>query len=541
MLASAPGLSCPERRHYFVSFSRHAGETTWIRARLAAALAALFLVALAVSPAVAVTGPTKLFDAAVTPRTALAGQAVLFEISYRNREGSPADRIELVVGGAVHPMPVPTGEQDWKAGVRVSLSVVLPAGEHAVSFAAADTRRFKDEIAAGSITVELPPAPTPTPTPAAGGGTPSTGGGSGRSTPGAGSSPSPSAPASGGAPAKSPRPAVDAGSATPAAPDASGGSAGGAGSTEPPTGPGDEGSPPDPNGAASPVAAGTTEPDSPPRPAAWWRDTIENGEDRAGLPSSRVGLPPAKATPSPDAIPFGQPPNDTEPAWASTIPGWPGNQPLFPSLTSAIITTGGTVTLLMAFGLFGKRRNDGDPPAPDEVLSAAAARGTSPANGALASGLPLVMPTPAPVDTDLFLPRWRRPSLLAARKNDPLRSVVAEPVRLTFETDGTTELIEGHERRRIRYRLVRLLDAPDELRSSEIGVVDEGDEVELLDRTGAYWFVLCPDGSRGWLHKMTLGERVETAAESEAAEAAAAEPAVDDDVLAAYLAARGRN
>ncbi len=64
------------------------------------------------------------------------------------------------------------------------------------------------------------------------------------------------------------------------------------------------------------------------------------------------------------------------------------------------------------------------------------------------------------------------------------------------------------ERRRIRYRLVSLLDAPDEVRGGEIGTLDEGDEVVLLEKHGTYWRVLCPDGRQGWLHKMTLGDIV---------------------------------
>ena len=64
------------------------------------------------------------------------------------------------------------------------------------------------------------------------------------------------------------------------------------------------------------------------------------------------------------------------------------------------------------------------------------------------------------------------------------------------------------ERRLIRYRLVSLLDVPDEIRGQEIGALDEGDEVVLLEKRGTYWRVLCPNGSQGWLHKMTLGDTV---------------------------------
>ena len=102
------------------------------------------------------------------------------------------------------------------------------------------------------------------------------------------------------------------------------------------------------------------------------------------------------------------------------------------------------------------------------------------------------------------MPRWRRPSLLEARKADPARNPTS-PHRMSFE-DGRVNLAEGYERRTIRYRVVRLLDAPDELRSADIGQLDQGDEVQLIERSGAYWLVLCPDGRQGWIHKMTLGD-----------------------------------
>ena len=96
----------------------------------------------------------------------------------------------------------------------------------------------------------------------------------------------------------------------------------------------------------------------------------------------------------------------------------------------------------------------------------------------------------------------------------------------------------GYERRLIRYHVVRLLDAPDELRSVEIGQLDQGDEVQLLEKSGAYWLVRCPDGRQGWLHKMTLGDIVGQSAEA-AAEAWNVGD-IDGDVLSAFLAARAR-
>ena len=108
------------------------------------------------------------------------------------------------------------------------------------------------------------------------------------------------------------------------------------------------------------------------------------------------------------------------------------------------------------------------------------------------------------VDMEMLMPRWRRPSLLLARKADPIRDNAPAP-RLTFDA-GLVGPLAGRERRVIRYRVVRLLDSPDELRGAEIGYLDQGDEVQLLEKYGAYWLVLSPDGQQGWLHKMTLGD-----------------------------------
>jgi hypothetical protein len=190
--------------------------------------------------------------------------------------------------------------------------------------------------------------------------------------------------------------------------------------------------------------------------------------------------------------------------------------------------------MAFAFAIFGKKRRDEEQPAPDEVLQAQAARGIGVVPGSEVIGVVQSPTGPAPIDTEAGMPRWRRPSLMEARKADPSR-FVATSARMSFDT-GAVSAVEGRERRVIRYRVVRLLDAPDELRSVDIGQLDQGDEVQLLERSGAYWLVLCPDGRQGWLHKMTLGEIVT----DEAPQAASWTPDVDDDVLSAFLAARAR-
>jgi hypothetical protein len=179
----------------------------------------------------------------------------------------------------------------------------------------------------------------------------------------------------------------------------------------------------------------------------------------------------------------------------------------------AVVGTTGGVTMLMAFLVFGRRRHGGDPTDSDEALGASAAQGLGlvghsglvPA-AAVAAVRAAAQNAGAP-ETDTHLPRWRRPSLMEARKTDPRKDVGAGGVRLTFE-GGAGDAVDGMERRLIRYRLVSLLDRPDEVQGVETQVLDEGDEVVLLEKLGTYWRVLCPDGRTGWLHKMTLGDVV---------------------------------
>ena len=95
-----------------------------------------------------------------------------------------------------------------------------------------------------------------------------------------------------------------------------------------------------------------------------------------------------------------------------------------------------------------------------------------------------------------------------------------------------------------------LLDSPDEVRGNGIGVLAQGDEIQLLEKRGVYWLVLCPDGTQGWIHKMTVGENIGNAPRHDGAMASIpavaeswtlGEDDIDDDVLSAYLAARRRD
>ena len=82
-----------------------------------------------------------------------------------------------------------------------------------------------------------------------------------------------------------------------------------------------------------------------------------------------------------------------------------------------------------------------------------------------------------------------------------------------------------------------------------LGRLDEGDEVELLERSGLYWKVRTPRGEIGWVHKMTLGELIDEDGPAEGPVATMpivadtwtmGEADVDSDVFDAYLESRRR-
>jgi len=500
-----------------------------------AALWAAILIALGlVVPVLAVEGPTKLFDPSVSPSSGLATTTIRFAVSYRNHEGSPADHVFVVIDGAAHAMTA-DGTSNWKQGVRHTWSARLPVGVHQVRFDALSRDRFSDTIDGGTVRITAPPSSTPKPTPApthAPAATPTpapAGSGSGGT----------SGPSSSGGTGDTSGSGGSSGAGSTGALDPGAGAAGGIGSDTTPgagsTGSGDgavsgvDGWPaglPNPDGNATGAALGTG-PETAGAGGSTGASGANPGTDGAIDPGNGSGV----GATHDGAFTGG--------GWSG--PGWGGlasalqvlgvQQPAITVLPMLVGTTA-AATMAFAFAIFGKKRRDEQPPAPDEVLHANAARGVGNVpRGEAASGV-VRSPATIPVDTEAGMPRWRRPSLLEARKADPTRSA-GSAQKLSFE-GGAVGAVAGRERHVIRYRVVRLLDAPDELRSAEIGQLDQGDEVQLVERSGSYWLVLCPDGRQGWLHKMTLGETVSDAAGSQWT------PEVDDDVLSAFLQARAR-
>jgi hypothetical protein len=84
-----------------------------------------------------------------------------------------------------------------------------------------------------------------------------------------------------------------------------------------------------------------------------------------------------------------------------------------------------------------------------------------------------------------------------------------------------------------RYAVVQLLDRPDEVLGRQLADLMAGDEVDVLDTSGPYWQVICPDGLQGWVHRTTLGAAPESRWQGRASE-----PAEANDLLTAVLSAR---
>jgi hypothetical protein len=173
--------------------------------------------------------------------------------------------------------------------------------------------------------------------------------------------------------------------------------------------------------------------------------------------------------------------------------GGPGSSPAGSSsglsviLLTLLAATGGL--LLMLLFLRRSRRDEDaelvldvlpDPAAP--VLTAVPVEATS----------PVIDDDLAPIDEDAPLknarkvPPKRAPRAVASAATNSVRTF-AKPPR------------KGVERARVGYRRVRLSSEPDVDRSDELGRLDRGDEVEILDSSEGFLRVRTPDNVTGWI------------------------------------------
>ncbi|MEA2620836.1 MAG: hypothetical protein QOC97_1609 [Chloroflexota bacterium] len=103
----------------------------------------------------------------------------------------------------------------------------------------------------------------------------------------------------------------------------------------------------------------------------------------------------------------------------------------------------------------------------------------------------------APVDDDAPLKNARK--IAAKRTTRPVADAEAAPVR-AFAVPPK----KGVERARVGYRRVRISSEPDAVRSVELGRLDRGDEVEILDSSEGFLHIRTPDDITGWILRHTI-------------------------------------
>ena len=155
-------------------------------------------------------------------------------------------------------------------------------------------------------------------------------------------------------------------------------------------------------------------------------------------------------------------------------------------------------SLLFAFALARRTGEDDDLP-PFTFALATAGASASVAGG----GAPPAAGAPEAVDDvpdpEALIPRWRRPSLQAARQSHWAEEGTRVPQR--FAADAP-----AGERRIVAYRLVFVSDRPQDRDAVELGRLDRGDEVEVLALDNGFARVRAPDGLEGWVDASTLDE-----------------------------------
>jgi hypothetical protein len=166
------------------------------------------------------------------------------------------------------------------------------------------------------------------------------------------------------------------------------------------------------------------------------------------------------------------------------------------------LTTALGVILFAAFLRRPKRRERelvlSDPAAASVAVGSALSTTTSPYRGGNPAGAPGAVGGAAGADDEANnageanLARWLRQS------SDRGMAAVHEPARFGASPKA------GVERRTIGYRLVRVSDGPDDIRSKEVGRLDRGDEVEVIAEHENFLRVRTPSGLEGWVPRVVI-------------------------------------
>jgi hypothetical protein len=101
-----------------------------------------------------------------------------------------------------------------------------------------------------------------------------------------------------------------------------------------------------------------------------------------------------------------------------------------------------------------------------------------------------------PVDEDAPLKRSRK----APKPTAPVVAAAAAGSSKVFAKPPKS----GVDRAKVGYRRVRISSEPDAVRSTELGRLDRGDEVEILDSHEGFLRVRTPDNVTGWILRHTI-------------------------------------
>lgn len=211
-------------------------------------------------------------------------------------------------------------------------------------------------------------------------------------------------------------------------------------------------------------------------------------------------------------------------------------------LVAAVLAGVGTTTAIALgivlagiVGLIGVGRRTRATTAPESIAAMSATLQAATATKHIVESTAvdaMAPPASKEVDPEANMPRWRRPSLLEARRSDPTRQapVYRAPTRFIDARSNDPDL------RIVRYATVPVLDRPDEVHGVRLSDLESGDEVIAVGASGAFVEVECANGERGWVHRTTLGVRGPVALPSTNRQPASQEA---DDALSALLSARG--
>ncbi|NJD26750.1 MAG: hypothetical protein FIA92_00445 [Chloroflexi bacterium] len=211
-------------------------------------------------------------------------------------------------------------------------------------------------------------------------------------------------------------------------------------------------------------------------------------------------------------------------------------------ITCLVAGVGTTIAVALAIvlaglvGLVGVARRPPAAGAGGRAPRAAAAAAGAATEAGPASAVSAMNPATAdPADPEALMPRWRRPSLLEARRADPTRALTRTHTARRFD-DRRAEA----DLRVVRYAIVPLLDRPDEILGIRLADLGSGDEVEVITEHAAFLEVISATGERGWIHRTTVRQPAATYP-SAAVQATTREPGEPnvEDALSALLAARG--